>query len=233
MGDSPSSSIAPDAHAKQSDKWSPLRERMVKTQIERRGVRDPKVLAAMRKVPRHLFVPSRYRKDSYDDRPLPIGQSQTISQPYVVAKMTELLELKGGEKVLEIGTGSGYQAAVLAEIAGEVFTIEIVPELGKSAKKLLEKMGYKNIHVMVGDGYKGWPEAAPFDAIIVTAAPPYIPQPLVDQLKMGARMVLPVGETFQELIVVTRTKKGYDTRKVFAVRFVPMTGEVQKKAPGK
>jgi len=214
-----------------TDKWRGVREKMVTSQIEKRNVRNPKVLAAMRKVPRHFFVPVEHRRKSYNDHPLPIGENQTISQPYIVAKMTELLDLSGGERVLEIGTGSGYQAAVLAEIAGEVYTIEIVPKLGQSAEKRLEEMGYTNIHVKIGDGYQGWPDAAPFDAIIVTAAPPFVPQPLIKQLKVGARMVVPVGKGFQELVIVTRKEEGYESRKVFPVRFVPMTGEAQKASP--
>ena len=228
---SPSTQMAPEAYPGEPAKWRVLRENMVANQIERRGVHDPKVIAAMRKVPRQLFVPESFREDSYDDNPLPIGSDQTISQPYIVAKMTELMNLKGGESVLEIGTGSGYQAAVLAEIALVVYTIEIIPELGLSAEKRLKEIGYKNILVRVGDGYKGWPEFAPFDSIIVTAAPPFVQQPLKDQIRVGGRLVLPVGETFQELIVVTRTQTGYDTVKSLPVRFVPMTGEVQNKIP--
>ena len=223
--------MAPKAYPGEPAKWRVLREKMVVTQIESREVRDPKVLAAMRKVPRHLFVPEEVRDESYNDYPLPIGQDQTISQPYIVAIMTELLRLKGGEKVLEIGTGSGYQAAILAEIASEVYTIEIVEELGRSAENRLKEMGYKNIHVMVGDGYKGRPDVAPFDGIMVTAAPPFIPPPLKEQLRVGGRLVLPVGELFQELVVVTRSPTGYDTEKIFPVRFVPMTGQIQEKKP--
>ena len=227
----PSAQMSPEAYPGEPAKWRILRENMVVNQIERRGVHDPKVLAAMRKVPRHLFVPEAFREDSYEDHPLPIGSDQTISQPYIVAKMTELMNLKGGEEVLEIGTGSGYQAAVLAEIALVVYTIEIIPELGLSAEKRLKEIGYKNILVRVGDGYKGWPEFAPFDGIIVTAAPPYVPQPLKDQLRVGGRLVLPVGEMFQELVVVTRTPTGYDTTKSIPVRFVPMTGKAQQASP--
>jgi protein-L-isoaspartate(D-aspartate) O-methyltransferase len=204
------------------------RDRMVETQIVSRGVKDPLVLAAMRKVPRHLFVPEEFRVHAYADGPLPIGEGQTISQPYIVAIMTELLELKGGEKVLEIGTGSGYQAAVLAEIAGEVYTIEIVKTLAERAEAQLTRLGYKNVHVTAGDGYRGWPAHAPFDGIIVTAAPDHVPKPLKDQLKVGARLVIPVGKYFQELLVVERTTKGYKERNVIPVRFVPMTGEAEK-----
>ncbi len=230
--DGPPPPMTQETIVKESSEWRFMRERMVSTQIKGRDVHDPTVLAAMRKVPRHLFVPAEYRKKAYNDYPLPIGEGQTISQPYVVAKMTELLALKGGERVLEIGTGSGYQAAVLAEIAAEVYTIEIVPELGLSAGKRLKEMGYTNVHVKIGDGYLGWPDAAPFDGIIVTAAPPYVPHPLVEQLKIGALMVLPVGKGHQELVVISRKKDGtYRTKRVFPVRFVPMTGEVQRKNP--
>jgi len=202
---------------------------MVEEQIEARGIKDSLVLAAMRKVPRHLFVPERYRSEAYADHPLPIGYGQTISQPYIVAYMTEALRLKGGEKVLEIGTGSGYQAAVLAEIADSVFTIEIIPELAESARERLRRLGYKNIFVLCGDGYRGWPEHAPFDAIIVTAAPDHIPGPLVEQLKVGGRMVIPVGSVYQELFLVVKTERGVEKRPLLPVRFVPMTGEAQRR----
>jgi len=205
------------------------RERMVETQIEARGVKDKLVLDAIRKVPRHLFVSEGLRDIAYTDGPLPIGEEQTISQPYIVALMTELLGLKGGEKVLEIGTGSGYQAAVLAEIAKEVYTIEIICSLAEKAEKRLKGMGYKNITVKCADGYQGWREKAPFDAIIVTAAPEHIPQPLVDQLKIGGKLVIPVGDLFQELVVVTKTEKGIKKETNIPVRFVPMTGEAEKK----
>jgi len=206
-----------------------LRLRMVKTQIEVRGVRDEKLLEAMRKVPRHLFVPEKYRKYSYDDRPLPIGEEQTISQPYIVAYMTESLGLKGNEKVLEIGTGSGYQAAVLQGLVSEVFTVEIIEMLGLRAELLFRELKYDNIHVKIGDGYKGWPEEAPFDAVIVTAAPDHIPQPLIDQLKIGGRLIIPVGDYMQELVLVTKTKKGVDKKQLLPVMFVPMTGKAQEK----
>ncbi len=205
-----------------------LREQLVR-KLEAQGVSDEKVLEAMRKVQRHEFVPEQHRDDAYDDRPLPIGMDQTISQPYIVAYMTQMLKLGGDEKVLEIGTGSGYQAAVLAEIAGEVYTIEILGPLARNAEKTLNRLGYQNIHVRVGDGYKGWPEHAPFDAIIVTAAPGHIPQPLVDQLKPGGRMVIPVGEWYQELKLITKDQNGnVEVHKDLPVMFVPMTGEAQK-----
>jgi protein-L-isoaspartate(D-aspartate) O-methyltransferase len=211
----------------QDDVWTAPREKMVVEQLEARGITDPRVLAAMRKVPRHLLIPEANRREAYGDHPVPIGQGQTISQPYIVAYMTEALGLKGGERVLEIGTGSGYQAAVLGEIAGEVFTIEIVPALAKRAKADLAALGYENIVVREGDGYRGWKERAPFDAIIVTASPPKIPQPLLDQLKVGARLVSPVGTGYQELVRITRTESGLREERLLPVRFVPMTGEAQ------
>jgi protein-L-isoaspartate(D-aspartate) O-methyltransferase len=204
------------------------REDMIRTQLEARGIRDRAVLDAMRKVPRHRFVPRLLGLSAYDDGPLPIGEGQTISQPYIVAWMTELIGPKKGMRVLEIGTGSGYQAAVLAECVDEVDTIEVVPSLGKSAERLLGELGYRNIRTRIGDGYHGWPERAPFDAIILTAAPPEdIPRPLLDQLKVGGRLVAPVGRSEQQLVRITRTETGY-TREVLApVRFVPMTGKAQ------
>jgi protein-L-isoaspartate(D-aspartate) O-methyltransferase len=205
-----------------------LRERLVGL-IEAQGIHDEKVLAAMRKVPRHEFVPKRYRAKAYANHPVPIGMEQTISQPFIVAYMTQMLKLKGGEKVLEIGTGSGYQAAVLAEIAGEVYTIEILKPLARDAEKKLKALGYENIFIKVGDGYRGWPEQADFDAIMVTAAPDHVPQPLVEQLKIGGRLVIPVGKWFQKLILITKDEKGVTTREDLPVMFVPMTGEAQKK----
>ncbi|HJX60819.1 MAG TPA: protein-L-isoaspartate(D-aspartate) O-methyltransferase [Thermodesulfobacteriota bacterium] len=198
---------------------------MVETQIKARGVKGPRVLAAMLKVERHLFVSKDLHPTAYSDQPLPIGEGQTISQPYIVALMTELLDLKGDEKVLEVGTGSGYQAAILAELAKEVYTIEIIEKLATSAKKLLLDLGYKNIKVKAGDGYLGWPEAAPFDAIIVTCAPDHIPKPLMDQLREGGRMVIPVGEFTQELRKIVKRGGKLETTNVIPVIFVPMTGD--------
>ena len=202
-----------------------MREKMVETQIKARGVKDPRVLSAMLKVERHLFVPKEYQTSAYADQPLPIGEGQTISQPYIVALMTELLELKGGEKVLEIGTGSGYQAAILAELVKEVYTIEIVEPLASSAKNRLLELGYQNINVKAGDGYLGWPEVGPFDAIIVTAAPDHIPKPLIDQLKEGGRMVIPVGAYSQELKKIVKRSGKIETADIIPVIFVPMTGK--------
>ena len=200
-----------------------LRQKMVNEQIIARGVRAESVIKAMQKVERHLFVPEQYRNFAYSDRPLPIGEGQTISQPYIVALMTELLDLKKSDKVLEIGTGSGYQAAILAEICDSVYTIEIIPSLGKQAQALLRELGYYNIHCKIGDGYLGWPEHAPYDGIIVTCAPSKIPQPLKEQLAEGGRMVIPVGATYtQELVLVTKTKGKLIQKSVIPVRFVPM-----------
>jgi protein-L-isoaspartate(D-aspartate) O-methyltransferase len=205
---------------------------MVATQIAAREVKDPNVLKAMRIVPRHAFVPRSGQRQAYYDYPLPIAKGQTISQPYIVAFMTEALRLDPNDRVLEIGTGSGYQAAVCAEIAREVYTIEIVPELAKSAKALLKKLGYPNVFVRAGDGFFGWKEKAPFDAIIGTAAAGKIPPPLLEQLKPGGRMILPVEGRFgfQHLVLITKDKHGtISSKNVMPVRFVPMTGQVQKR----
>ena len=204
------------------------REQMVSQQIEARGVKDPMVLESMRTVPRHLFVPVDARDEAYADSPLPIGDSQTISQPYIVALMSELLEVGPGERVLEIGTGSGYQAAVLAAMGVEVRSIEIRSRLCERAAATLGELGYSSVDVRCGDGYGGWPEDAPFDGIIVTAAPELVPDPLLEQLAEGANMVIPVGDFYQELKVFTRTPDGFEERSVIPVRFVPMTGEVER-----
>jgi len=216
-------------YSEETDPYVEERQRMVKEQIESRGITDSSVLESMKKVPRHLFVTERFLKRAYDDGPLSIGYDQTISQPYIVALMTELLDLKGDERVLEIGTGSGYQSAVLAEIVDSVYSIEIVCELAESAADLLTKLGYQNIKVTCSDGYRGDTTAAPFDAIIVTAAPDHIPEPLVEQLKFGGRMVLPVGDFYQELVVIEKTEDGIVKRRSIPVRFVPMTGEAEDK----
>ena len=198
---------------------------MVRTQIQERDVRNPAVLRVMRLVPRHLFIPEAVRAQAYEDHPVPVGYGQTISQPYIVGLMTELLEPRKDSKVLEIGTGSGYQAAVLSGLVQQLFSIEIVPELARSSAALLDKLGYRNVTVRWGDGYKGWPEQAPFDRIIVTAAPPELPKALLDQLKPGGKLVAPVGSTVfgQDLIVVDKTPDGkLRRRSVIPVMFVPM-----------
>jgi protein-L-isoaspartate(D-aspartate) O-methyltransferase len=202
---------------------------MVRRQIEARGVRDPATLSAMGAVPRHEFVPKRIQRSAYEDYPLPIGLDQTISQPYIVAFMTEALMLEPGDRVLEIGTGSGYQAAVLAEITDEVFSIEILCELEERARRDLDRLGYTSVKTKCGDGYRGWPEHAPFDAVIVTAAPDHVPHFLVEQLKVGGRLVIPVGSQYQELIRLTKTNDGVERERLIGVRFVPMTGEAEKK----
>jgi protein-L-isoaspartate(D-aspartate) O-methyltransferase len=205
-----------------------LRERMVERQIALRVIKNQLVLDAMRKVKRHEFVSPSQQAEAYEDGPLPIGQGQTISQPYVVALMTELARVAPHSKVLEIGTGCGYQTAVLAEIAREVYSIELIEDLGKVVYERLSTLGYKNVHLRIGDGYQGWPEAAPFDAIIVTAAPDHIPQPLLDQLQTGGRMIVPIGDFYQELEVVTKTETGIKRERTIPVRFVPMRGKAQR-----
>lgn len=198
------------------------RREMVEFQIKRRGIRDPKVLEAMLKVPRHLFVPEQMKELAYGDEPLPIGEGQTISQPYIVAYMTEALKLTGQEKVLEIGTGSGYQTAILAELAREVYTVELIPELSRRAQKVLRELGYQNIHFLVGDGTRGWPEHAPYEAILVSAAPATVPRSLIEQLQENGRLIIPVGTDYQELVLVRKKKEGWEEERLIPVRFVPL-----------
>jgi protein-L-isoaspartate(D-aspartate) O-methyltransferase len=211
----------------QEDVYKAQREQMVDRQIAARGVRDKAVLQAMRQVKRHLFVPTAIAEHAYTDRALPIGLEQTISQPYMVAYMTEVIKPTAGMKVLEIGTGSGYQAAVLAEIVGKVYTIEIIPEHGNTAAARLKELGYQNVEVKIGDGYKGWPEHAPFDAIVVTAGAPAVPPPLFEQLKEGGRMVIPVGSPYasQTLKLIEKKKGKPVTKNLMPVIFVPFTRE--------
>jgi protein-L-isoaspartate(D-aspartate) O-methyltransferase len=217
-----------DNHAADPPRERRLRQRMVEQQIRSRGVLSPQVLAAMAQVPRHLFVPEGERGHAYEDHPLPIGDGQTISQPYIVALMTALLGLPPQSRVLEIGTGSGYQAAVLSRLAAQVYSVEIVAELGTRARETLSRLGYGNVQVRIADGYRGWPEAAPFDGILLTAAPHAVPPPLIAQLKPGGRMVLPIGGFDQDLIVLTKQPDGtVKQEKVLPVRFVPMTGEAE------
>jgi protein-L-isoaspartate(D-aspartate) O-methyltransferase len=197
---------------------------MVERQLRDRGIEDPAVLAAMQRVPRHRFVPSDLVELAYQDSPLPIGYDQTISQPYIVAYMSEVAQIAPGDRVLEIGTGSGYQAAILAQLAREVYTIEIIPELAASASATLQELGYENIEVKAGDGYRGWPEAAPFEAIVVTAAPDRVPQALIEQLAIGGKLVIPVGTSVQQMTIITKTEKGIVEEQTLPVRFVPMTG---------
>ncbi len=213
-----------------ADDFAAQRQQMVQQQLIARGIHEQRVLAAMAKVPREEFVPADERAAAYTDNPLPIGYDQTISQPYIVAFMTEQLRPKPSDRVLEIGTGSGYQAAILAELVGEVYTIEIAEPLARNAEATLARLGYKNVHVKVGDGYKGWPENAPFDAIIVTCAPEKVPQPLVDQLKEGGRMIIPVGNRFaQELYLLEKKNGQLKESAVLPVRFVPMAGEAERR----
>jgi len=201
---------------------------MVTKQIENRGIRDPRVLAAMRQVPRHEFIPQEFRESAYEDRPVGIGHGQTISQPYIVAFMTEQLAPKPADRILEVGTGSGYQAAILSKLVTDVFSIEIVPELAERAGNTLKRLGFDNVRTKAGDGYQGWPERAPFDAIIVTCAPDHIPNPLVSQLKEGGRMIIPVGNLGDQSLYLLEKREGKIERKaVLPVRFVPMTGKAQ------
>lgn len=218
---------APKSARDESDEegFKRQRLRMVEQQIKARGIESETVLQAMSKVPRHRFVPAPQASLAYEDHPLPIGYGQTISQPLIVSYMTEAAEISAKDKVLEIGTGSGYQAAILAELAEEVYSVEIIPELAASAGRVLTELGYKNVHVKTGDGYLGWPEHAPFDAIVVTAAPDHIPQALVDQLALGGKMVIPVGAANQQMVIVTKTRDGIVEQKTFPVRFVPMVSK--------
>ncbi len=221
--------VADDKTGGAADPYADSRRRMVTEQLVARGISNPKVLEAMRRVPRHEFVPALMRSAAYTDRPLPIGHDQTISQPFIVAFMTEALDPRPTDRVLEIGTGSGYQAAVLAGLVAQVYTIEIVAPLGERARADLARLKYANVHVRVGDGYEGWPEHAPFDAIIVTCSPEHVPQPLVDQLRDGGRMIIPVGSPMlgQELVLLEKRAGAVVKREVMPVRFVPMTGKAQ------
>ena len=211
---------ADDGHAR-------ARREMVDTQLASRDIRDSRVLAAMSKVPRERFVPEAARRFAYSDGPLPIGHDVTISQPYIVALMTQLLEIKHNARVLEVGTGSGYQAAVLADMAAHVYSMEIIEALVEPARMRMQELGLDNVSIRHGDGYAGWPEHAPFDGIIVTAAPPQVPRPLIEQLAVGARLVIPVGTESQYLRVITRHERGHVSRDIIPVRFVPMTGQAQ------
>ena len=222
---------APSLTAAGTDPYALARQRMVAEQLvpPGRDITNARVLAVMGRVPRHEFVPERLRPDAYADHPLPIGHGQTISQPYIVAFMTERLEPKPTDRVLEIGTGSGYQAAVLAELVAQVYTIEIIEDLAQRAAADLKRLGYTNVHVRAGDGYKGWAEAAPFDSIIVTCAPERVPQPLIDQLKDGGRVIIPVGPVWNQELVLLRKRGGkLDQQAVLPVSFVPMTGEIER-----
>jgi protein-L-isoaspartate(D-aspartate) O-methyltransferase len=216
-----------ESRGDQESQFETRRLHLVATSMEAEGINHPAVLRAMRTVPRHRFVPDRLRPLAYEDTALPIGAGQTISQPSLVAMMTAAIRPKPKMRVLEIGTGSGYQAAVLSRCVAEVETIEVIPSLGRQAESTLRALGYANVHVHIGDGYDGWPERAPYDAVILTAAPKRVPKPLLDQLKVGGRLVAPVGQVDQNLIVITKTPQGLVTESIAAVRFVPMTGKVQ------
>ena len=225
----PGGTSAEDLPRKEEDRFAQMRERMVAEQLKNRDIHDPAVLAAMRSVPRHHFVPEAYRGAAYTDGPLPIGYEQTISQPYIVALMTQLARPAPQARALDIGTGSGYQAAVLAELVDSVYSIEILCPLADEARARLERLAYHNVAVRCGDGYQGWPEHAPFDLIILAAAPDHVPQPLVEQLAPGGRLVLPLGAFYQDLIVIEKLPDGtVREQNVAPVRFVPMTGEAQK-----
>jgi protein-L-isoaspartate(D-aspartate) O-methyltransferase len=220
--------VLPACSQGDDDVFAAARRLMVRTQLAARDIADTSVLQTMAEIPRHEFVPPNLKDMAYQDRPLPIGEGQTISQPYIVAYMTQALDLQAGDRVLEIGTGSGYQAAVLARLVEHVYTIEIIPSLGDSARQLLQRQGHDNVTVRVGDGYVGWPSEAPFDAIMVTAAPDHVPPALVDQLAEGGRLVLPVGDHYQELLRLTKREGEIHTESLLPVRFVPMTGQAQK-----
>jgi protein-L-isoaspartate(D-aspartate) O-methyltransferase len=212
-----------DVPAPMSDRYAEPRARMVREQLVARGIRDARVLEVMGRVPRHELVPEAERDDAYNDGPLPIGEGQTISQPYIVAAMSEAAALRGDERVLEVGTGSGYQAAVLSALAAEVYTIELEPVLAARAQRDLERLGCTNVHTRTGDGYAGWPDAAPFDAILVTAAPEHVPPALLEQLRIGGRLVIPVGDSGdQDLWLYTKSERGVERRHLFPVRFVPL-----------
>lgn len=212
-----------ELHLEQNNNYfSEQRQQMVSEQIKQRGITSKTVLEAMSKVPRHYFVPPHLAHLAYNDSPLPINYDQTISQPYIVAYMTDIADIKPKDKVLEIGTGSGYQAAVLGELAQEVYTIEIIPELAEKARQILNKLGYDNIYFKIGDGYKGWPEQAPYQRILVTAAPENIPPALIEQLALNGKMVIPVGKYFQQIVIITKTNDGITQEKTIPVRFVPM-----------
>lgn len=214
----------------QKPEYATWRRKMVEEQLEQRGITSRKVLDAMRKIERHRFVPEELRDKAYEDYPLPIGAGQTISQPYIVAFMTEALDIKPTDRILEIGTGSGYQAAILGELGKEVYTIEIVPSLSEKSESLLQSLGYKNVHVKMGDGYLGWPEQAPFDVVIVTCSPSHVPQALQEQLKEGGRMIIPVGERYTQELVLLKKKSGKLTRQSrMSVLFVPMMDSTGKK----
>jgi len=211
------------------DQYTRQREQMVREQLERRGISDPKVLSAFRSVKRHRFVPESSREYAYSDRPLPIGHDQTISQPYIVAFMTEILDPEATDKVLEVGTGSGYQAAIMGELCREIYSIEIIEDLGQSARERLSELGYDNVHVKIGDGYEGWEEHAPYDAIIVTCSPKKVPQPLKEQLAEGGCMIIPIGRTYAQELVRLRKKNGELVKEsVLPVRFVPMVDDEGK-----
>ena len=204
------------------------RRDMVAELLRARDIQGTRVLDAMTRVPRHAFVPAHAQPVAYNDHPIRIGNGQTISQPYIVAFMSQALGIRATDRALEVGTGSGYQAAVLAELAQTVYTIEILPDLAKRGRLVLSSLGYKNIHYRIGDGYRGWPEEAPFDAIMVTAAPGHVPQPLLDQLAMGGRLIIPVGKDQQTLMIMTRTPGGFEKKELLPVRFVPMTGQAEQ-----